>query len=43
MIRRENFLDELAIAVTESDELVEQHLADNDGLLLHPLMSDLCA
>lgn len=41
MIRREDFLGELAIAVPESEAVVAEHLADNDGLLLHLLMSDL--
>ena len=41
MIRRENFLNELAAAVPESGHVVTEHLADNDGLLLHLLMSDL--
>lgn len=41
VIRRENFLEELAVAVPESGDVVAEHLADNDGLLLHLLMSDL--
>lgn len=43
MIRREDFLEELAVAVPESGDVVAEHLADNDGLLLllHLLMSDL--
>lgn len=41
MIRREDFLQELAVAVPESAGLVDEHLADNDGLLLHLLMADL--
>jgi hypothetical protein len=41
VIRREDFLKELAVAVPESGEVVAEHLADNDGLLLHLLMSDL--
>jgi hypothetical protein len=41
VIRRENVLEELAVAVPESGEVVAEHLADNDGLLLHLLMSDL--
>ena len=41
MIRREDFLAELAIAVPESAGVVAEHLTDNDGLLLHPLLSDL--
>ena len=41
VIRREDFLEELSVAVPESGDLVAEHLADNDGLLLHLLMSDL--
>lgn len=41
MINRSRFLDELAVAVPESAELVAEHLEDNDGLLLNLLMSDL--
>jgi hypothetical protein len=41
VIRREDFLQELAIAVPESDEVVAEHVAANDGLLLHLLLSDL--
>ncbi len=41
MIGREDFLQELAVAVPESAGLVDEHLADNDGLLLHLLMADL--
>src|ERR1700710_530415 len=41
VIRREDFLSELAVAVPESAGLVDEHLADDDGLLLHLLMSDL--
>lgn len=41
MIEREGFLGELAAAVPESEDMVAEHLADNDGLLLHLLMSDL--
>ena len=41
MIRHEDFLEELFVAVPESRDMVAEHLADNDGLLLHVLMSDL--
>lgn len=41
MVRRESFLEELAVAVPESADVVAEHLADNDALLLHLLMSDL--
>jgi hypothetical protein len=41
VIRREDFLQELAVAVPESGTVVAEHLADYDGLLLHLLMSDL--
>lgn len=41
MIRRQDFLSELAVAVPESAGLVAEHLTDHDGLLLHPLLSDL--
>ncbi len=41
VIKREGFLEELAVAVPESGDVVAEHLADNDGLLLHLLMSDL--
>lgn len=41
MIGREDFLEELAAAVPETENAVFEHLADNDGLLLHLLMSDL--
>jgi len=41
VITRGDFLDELAVAVPDSAELVAEHLADNDELLLHLLMSDL--
>lgn len=41
MIRREDFLQELAVHVPESEDVVAEHLTDNDGLLLHLLMSDL--
>lgn len=41
MIRRETFLKELSVAVPESGAVVIEHMADNDGLLLHLLMSDL--
>ena len=41
VIRRESFLEELAVVVPESGDLVADHLADKDGLLLHLLMSDL--
>lgn len=41
MIRREDFLEELTVAVPESGDAVSEHLADNDGLLLHLLISDL--
>lgn len=41
MIRRENFLEELTTAVRESGDVLAEHLADNDGLLLHLLMSNL--
>ena len=41
VIRRENFVEELAVAVPESGQVVAEHVADNDGLLLHLLMSDL--
>jgi hypothetical protein len=41
VIRREDFLPELAVAVPESEAVVAEHVADNDGLLLHLLMSDL--
>lgn len=41
VIQRENFLGELADAVPESGDVVAEHLAGNDGLLLHLLMSDL--
>ena len=34
-------MKELAVAVPESSEVVAEHLADNDGLLLHLLMGDL--
>lgn len=41
MIRRENFLTELGVAVPQSGDIVADHLADNDGLLLHLLIGDL--
>lgn len=41
MITRDAFLDQLALAVPESAEVVAEHLNDNGGLLLHLLMSDL--
>jgi hypothetical protein len=41
VITRDDFVDELKAAVPESDDLVAEHLADNDELLLHLLMSDL--
>ena len=41
MIRREDFLPALAVAVPESGDVVVEHLADNDDPLLHLLMSDL--
>jgi hypothetical protein len=41
VITRADFLDHLKVAVPESADLVAEHLADNDELLLHPLMSDL--
>lgn len=41
MITRADFLDDLRIAVPESDVLVADHLADTDEILLHLLMSDL--
>ena len=41
MIRRETFLKELSVAVPESGAVVIEHMADNDGLLLHLLMGDL--
>ncbi|GAB3259959.1 DUF7674 family protein [Nocardioides dilutus] len=41
MVRREDFLGELAAAVPESGDVVAEHLADNDELLLHVLMGDL--
>jgi hypothetical protein len=41
VIRREDFLQELAVAVPESGNVVAEHLSDNDGLLLHLLLSDL--
>jgi hypothetical protein len=41
VIRRGVFLEQLAVAVPESGDVAAEHLADNDGLLLHPLMSDL--
>lgn len=41
MITHDDFIDELKVEVPESDGLVAEHLADNDELLLHPLMSDL--
>lgn len=41
VIRREDFLGELAIAVPESEAVVAQHLTDNEGLLLHLLLGDL--
>lgn len=41
VIRRSDFLGELAVAVPESANVVREHLADNDELLLHLLMSDL--
>jgi hypothetical protein len=37
----EDFQKELALAVPESGNTVAEHLADNDGLLLHLLISDL--
>ncbi len=41
VIKREDFLQELAVAVPESGDVVAEHLADNDGLLLHLLLGDL--
>ena len=41
VIRRADFLGELVVAVPESADVVNEHLADNDGLLLHLLMSNL--
>ena len=41
VIRREDFVGELAVAVPESGDVVAEHLADNDELLLHLLMGDL--
>jgi hypothetical protein len=41
VITRDDFLDQLKVAVPESDNLVIEHLADNEELLLHLLMSDL--
>jgi len=41
MITQGDFLRELKVAVPESDDLVAEHSADNDELLIHPLMSDL--
>jgi len=41
VVSRGVFVAELTAAVPESDDLVAEHLADNDELLLHLLMSDL--
>jgi hypothetical protein len=41
VITGDDFVDELKVAVPESGDLVTEHLADNDELLLHLLMSDL--
>jgi hypothetical protein len=41
VITRDGFVDELRVAVPESGDLVAEHLADNDELLLHVLLSDL--
>jgi hypothetical protein len=41
VITHGDFLGELKVAVPESDDLVAEHLSDNDELLIHPLMSDL--
>jgi hypothetical protein len=41
MITRDAFLDDLKAAVPESSELVAEHLADNEELLLHLLVADL--
>ena len=41
VITRDDFVDELKVAVPESEDLVTQHLTDNDEVLLHQLMSGL--
>jgi hypothetical protein len=41
VVTRENFVEQLAVAVPEAGDVVAEHLADNDGLLLHLLLSDL--
>lgn len=41
VVTRHDFVDELMVAVPESEGLVLAHLADNDEMLLHLLMSDL--
>ena len=41
MITRDGFLAALNNAIPESAGIVEEHLYDNDELLLHLLMSDL--
>jgi hypothetical protein len=41
VITHDGFLDELAVAVPESADLVAEHLDDNDELLIHLLLSDL--
>lgn len=41
MITQGDFIDELNAEIPESHGLVAEHLADNDELLLHLLMSDL--
>lgn len=41
VITRDTFVNELKEAVPESEDLVAQHLTDNDELLLHLLMGEL--
>lgn len=41
MITHDDFLGALKVEVSQSGGLVADHLADNDELLLHLLMSDL--
>ncbi|MBA3783511.1 MAG: hypothetical protein H0X12_16880 [Nocardioides sp.] len=41
IISRGGFVDELTKAVSQTRDLVAEHLSDNDELILHLLMSDL--
>lgn len=41
MIKQDDFVGELVAEIPEVEGLVTEHFADNDELLLHPLLSDL--